>query len=108
MRLIHSSYQRYVPYKYVPLQCANTRLLQIFIWATLTNMKNVFLKPVLIESVFKKNKSVFCAFWLIWYSTKRAYVIMIRPSCIVVVQHRWHLCTAFLATGFRIETSYLV
>ena len=23
-------------------------------------------------------------FWLIWYSTKRAYVIMICPSCIVV------------------------
>ena len=46
-------------------------------------------------------------FWLIWYSTKRAYVIMIFPSCIVVVW-RWHLCTALLATGFRIETSYLV
>ena len=51
-------------------------------------------------------------FWLIWYSTKRAYVIMICPSCIVVIRHRrrhhQHLCTAPLATGFRIETSYLV
>ena len=28
------------------------------------------------------------AFWLIWYSTKRAYVIMICPSCIVVVWRR--------------------
>ena len=27
-------------------------------------------------------------FWLIWYSTKRAYVIMICPSCIVVVRHQ--------------------
>ena len=50
-----------------------------------------------------------CTFWLIWYSTKRAYVIMICPSCIVVIRRRCrHLCTALLATGFRIETSYLV
>ena len=52
------------------------------------------------------------SFWLIWYSTKRAYVIMICPSCIVVIRHRHRccrrLCTALLATGFRIETSYLV
>ena len=47
-------------------------------------------------------------YWLIWYSTKRAYVIMICPSCIVVVWRRRRLCTALLATGFRIETSYLV
>ena len=58
--------------------------------------------------------SLFLNFWLIWYSTKRAYVIMICPSYIVVIRHRhwcrhrWHLCTALLATGFRIETSYLV
>ena len=51
----------------------------------------------------------FPTFWLIWYSTKRAYVIMICPSCIVVIRRRpRHLCTALLATGFRIETSYLV
>ena len=28
------------------------------------------------------------SFWLIWYSTKRAYVIMICPSCIVVMRHQ--------------------
>ena len=38
--------------------------------------------------------------WLIWYSTKRAYVIMICPSCIVVVQRwRWrHLVSASAAS----------
>ena len=61
---------------------------------------------------FLHQGKVDCAFWLIWYSTKRAYVIMICPSCIVVIRcqrrHRQHLCTALLATGFRIQTSYLV
>ena len=33
-------------------------------------------------------------FWFIWYSTKRAYVIMICPSCIVVVRHRCRHCLA--------------
>ena len=37
----------------------------------------------------------FSYFLLIWYSTKRAYVIMICPSCIVVIRRRHrHLCTA--------------
>ena len=34
------------------------------------------------------------AFWLIWYSTKRAYVIMICPSCVVVIRCRHHLASA--------------
>ena len=41
-------------------------------------------------------------FWLIWYSTKRAYVIMICPSCIVVVWHRCHLALALVSSGVGI------
>ena len=33
-------------------------------------------------------------YWLIWYSTKRAYVIMICPSCIVVVRCQHHPASA--------------
>ena len=42
--------------------------------------------------------SLVLAFWLIWYSTKRAYVIMICPSCIVVVRCRHHPASALWAS----------
>ena len=48
--------------------------------------KGFFLKVLVSKiKVYHQNKG----FWLIWYSTKLAYVIMICPSCIVVVR-RWH------------------
>ena len=66
-------------------------------------------ESAIVVVIFMNSLDLWIDFWLIWYSTKRAYVIMICPSCIVVVRHwHWHLCTALLATGFRIETSYLV
>ena len=65
---------------------------RFFINSLISFAKNVNFRPVYYQQRIRELFSQFFqfrievyTFWLIWYSTKRAYVIMICPSCIVVI-----------------------
>ena len=58
-----------------------------------SNVQHKFSQTSIPGPVFV-HKKFFLDFWLIWYSTKQAYVIMICPSCIVVIRHWRRLALA--------------
>ena len=68
---------------------------------------NFWNNPKLSLETFNTILLYYVGFWLIWYSTKRAYVIMICPLCIVVVWHwrQHHLASASAASALAASTS---